>query len=231
MEAEEKVGIPAPQQSDRRKSPRYDVDEGAMLLLVNHGSRIPCTVIDLSLSGCRLRAWERFRAGSPVRVEVSFTIRGISFRFGGVTQWIDSRHLLGIRFVDVIARRNAELAEALGEIEEALAAKARKQSVHDPTVHDQAALGLDRCGEEKPAPARTTVLQFAAQIAPVPRNLLAFPSIAAPKTLTIAPPAEPKPPLAGPSLSGNEPAQAGAARAADRGVRREAAERGVGNTD
>ena len=116
------------QRSNRRLIPRYTVDEEASLLLVNHGSKIPCRVLDLGMGGCRVFTRDRFQAGILVRIEVNFKVRGLAFRFSGVTQWTDSRHQVGIRFVDVIPRRKQELAEALHEVELELAAKAEKQT-------------------------------------------------------------------------------------------------------
>lgn len=113
---------------NRRASPRYGVDGDAHLLLLNLGSTLPCRIVDLSLNGCLMRTQERFVAGMLVRVEVAFKVRGFAFRFGGVTQWTDGRHLAGIRFVDVSMRRREELVEALREVEAEIAAKAGKSA-------------------------------------------------------------------------------------------------------
>ena len=114
------------QGANRRSIPRFDVDENAQVLLVNHGSTLSCRIVDLSLGGCRIRTNERFQAGVMVRVEVSFKVRGLAFRFSGVSQWTNAKHLVGIRFLDVTSRRREELAEALGEVKEENAAKAAK---------------------------------------------------------------------------------------------------------
>lgn len=114
--------------SNRRVLPRFPVDEDATLHLVNHGSKVACRVVDISEGGCRLLARERFQAGIMVRVEVNFKVRGLAFRFSGVTQWSDGRHQVGIRFVDVIPRRRQELIEALEELATELAAKEAKEA-------------------------------------------------------------------------------------------------------
>jgi hypothetical protein len=128
---------------DRRKTPRYGVEEDATLFLVVHGSYHPCTVVDLGLNGCRLRTKEEFRAGGQVRVEVNFIVRGLAFRFGGVTQWTDGRHLVGIRFADVIERRKADLFVALGEIKEASEAKAKEQAALQDAQEQEAGAGSE----------------------------------------------------------------------------------------
>lgn len=124
MESAEKAEKNAAGQKNRRAVPRYDVEEEAHLLLVKHGSTVPCRMVDLSLGGCRVRTKERFSAGIMVRVEVCFMVRGLAFRFSGVTQWTQGQHLVGIRFVDVAARRRNELAEALAEIKDHIAVQA-----------------------------------------------------------------------------------------------------------
>jgi c-di-GMP-binding flagellar brake protein YcgR len=106
-----------------RAVPRFGVDEDAQVILVEHGTTLPCHIVDLSLSGCRIRTKERFPAGAKARIEVSFKVRGLAFRFCGMTQWTNGRNLAGVRFVDVSARRKEDLAEAIGEIAAKVAAK------------------------------------------------------------------------------------------------------------
>ena len=62
------------------------------------------------------------RAGSPV--EVFFRVNRVAFRLGGVLQWNDGGHLLGIRFVNIRPRRGVELANAICEMQKAAAARA-----------------------------------------------------------------------------------------------------------
>jgi c-di-GMP-binding flagellar brake protein YcgR len=140
METVEIAKAPATGEQNRRAAPRHGVDEDASLLLVIHGSAISCHIVDLSLGGCRLRTIERFTAGSRVRVEVSFKVRGLAFRFSGITQWTDGRHLVGIRFVDVPARRREELVEALCEVEAENAARAAKEAADKQAAEERAAV-------------------------------------------------------------------------------------------
>ncbi len=129
-------------QQNRRVAPRYGVDEDARLLLVEHGSTVSCRIVDISLSGCRLRTKERFTAGSMVSVEVAFKVRGLAFRFSGTTQWTDGRHLVGIRFAGVSARRREDLIEALSEVEAENAAKAAQQAAEMQAAAEDAAAAL-----------------------------------------------------------------------------------------
>lgn len=73
-------------------------------------------MLDISLGGCRVRTTDRFLAGIMARVEVCFSLKGVSFRLTGVTQWTDRRNVVGIRFLEMTARRTEALAESLSEI-------------------------------------------------------------------------------------------------------------------
>ena len=126
MEPEEKTEEHAAGQQSRRTVPRFDVDEDAHLLLVKHGSQPSLPHRRSQPERLPRHAKERFPAGTMVQVEVNFSVRGLAFRFRGITQWTDGRHQVGIRFVDVPLRRKEELIEALNEVEEENAAKAAR---------------------------------------------------------------------------------------------------------
>jgi hypothetical protein len=108
---------------ERRAHPRYPVDVCAALLLVNHGRSIAGQMIEVSESGCRLRTPFPFTAGIKTQVEIAFRIHGRAFRFDGVVEWAQARHV-GVRFVDVPLRRRLELFDLLLESEADLAAQA-----------------------------------------------------------------------------------------------------------
>jgi hypothetical protein len=161
MEASEWEQARVAGRKDRRADPRFEVNEDARLLLVKSSASILCSIADLSLNGCRVRTWERFQAGSMERVEVTFKVRGFSFRFSGVTQWTDGHSLLGIRFMDVTARRRGELAEALCEIEAANIAKAARQAAEKLADEEWAAA---KQAVEKKAAALKAAAQDAAEL-------------------------------------------------------------------
>jgi c-di-GMP-binding flagellar brake protein YcgR len=126
MEAEGKTACQPAHSPQRRTHPRHEVDEDATLLLLSQNSRISCRVTDISADGCRLRTESPFVAGIRIRVEVAFHIRGIAFRFSGVSARTSDKHVVGIHFVDVPARRRDELAEVLCEVEAEELARAKK---------------------------------------------------------------------------------------------------------
>lgn len=106
----------ATERQERRTQPRYPLDEELRLMLVNQEAPVQARIVDLSREGCSIRTRDRF-TGKPGRsVEVSFKLRGFSFRFCGVVRWTDGQHLLGIRFQKMIDRRRADLIEALEEL-------------------------------------------------------------------------------------------------------------------
>jgi hypothetical protein len=138
MEAEEAAEGLTGQGRERRTRPRYAVDEDASLLLVGHGLAVQCRVIDLSLEGCRMRTRERFPAAIRARVEVTFKINGIAFRFSGAVQWTDGRYEVGIHFVDVSSRRSEEWAEVLSEVAADNAARAERQAAAERAAEERA---------------------------------------------------------------------------------------------
>lgn len=128
MELEKRPESAVTEHPERRAHPRQLVDEDAALLLLKDGARVVGRVIEISLDGCRVRMRDRFLAGSLVRVEISFKINGIAFRFGGVIEWTDGRDVMGIRFVGVASRRLEQWIEVFCEVEAENAAKAARRA-------------------------------------------------------------------------------------------------------
>ncbi len=57
---------------ERRQQSRHEVDTSAAILLINVGSLLQGRIVDLSLSGCRIRTDEKFPVGIYTRVETEF---------------------------------------------------------------------------------------------------------------------------------------------------------------
>ncbi len=154
MDEDENGAVLAQKPSDRRSAPRLSVDGLASLFLVKHGSSVPCRVVDLSMGGCLLETQKQLLAGIQLRVEVTFKVRGLAFRFNGVTQWTDGRQRIGIRFVDVTSRRKDELVELLREVEQENAEKAAAQASEAGAIEEQAPEEITvACEELEPEPA------------------------------------------------------------------------------
>ncbi len=126
---------------DRRTDPRFSVDENAVVQVVGCNMPLSGTILELSQEGCRVRARERVFARARCPVEVAFRANGVAFRLSGVVEWTDSQNILGIRFVSVAPERMLELAEVLGEL--AAAAAARAEGVNKMVAE-----------QEAPAPAK-----------------------------------------------------------------------------
>jgi hypothetical protein len=166
-EAEAGEGLAA-QGRERRMMPRCALDEDAVLLLVGRGDRMQCRIIELSLSGCRMSTRERLPAGSGTRVEATFKVQGIAFRFGGAIEWADNKNLVGIRFVDLPPRRRDELIEVLRELEEETAAKREKEAAEKRAADERA-----RQEAEKQAKEKTEALPFLDQLWAAPLEIQA----------------------------------------------------------
>jgi c-di-GMP-binding flagellar brake protein YcgR len=103
---------------DRRTSKRLSVDTSAVIFLVKVGSKLEGQILDLSLGGCHIRTHERFPVGIYTRVETEFRLQGLPVRLGGVVQAIHDSHQVGIRFLDVSARKRDQLVELIEELGE-----------------------------------------------------------------------------------------------------------------
>ena len=146
---------------ERRDMPRCVVDEEAVLLLVGHGGWVQCRIVELSVTGCRMSARERLSVGSEHRVEAAFKVRGVSFRFIGVTEWTDGGNQVGIRFVDMPARRRDALAEVLCEVEAENAVKREKLAAEERGAEER---GAEERGEEDRVAEEWAAEEWAAEV-------------------------------------------------------------------
>jgi c-di-GMP-binding flagellar brake protein YcgR len=121
---------------DRRGQSRYDVDTIATLFLVNAGSALRGHILDLSVSGCRIRTDERFPVGIYRRVETEFRLQGLSFRLGGVTQSIHNCYTVGIRFLDLSERKRQQVLELIDEMEQMRAATTQADAAPTEEPHE-----------------------------------------------------------------------------------------------
>ena len=100
----------------QRVEARRPVDTSAVIHLISLAAEIHGNIVDISLGGCRIRTDMRFPVGIFRRVEVEFHVDGLPFRFGGVTQAIYDPFNVGIRFLDLSARKREQLLQLLDEI-------------------------------------------------------------------------------------------------------------------
>ncbi len=116
-------GLGVSKHQERRRQIRHQVDAAATIFLVRPASTLPGRLVDLSLSGCRIRTEQRFPVGIYTRVEVEFYLEGLPFRLGGVIQAIHDSRTVGIRFVDLSERKREQIADLVAEMEKVRAAE------------------------------------------------------------------------------------------------------------
>ena len=116
MEAEVAVAGGLAKRGERRAHERLAVNEQAILRFVTSGAQVPCRIVDVSLTGCRLQTAARFPVGIYTRVEAEFRLAGIALRLSGVTQAIHGRCEVGIRFLDLSERKRGQVRELIEEI-------------------------------------------------------------------------------------------------------------------
>jgi hypothetical protein len=97
---------------DRRAAERFDMNL-ALGTLEYLGTRMPCEVIDLSLTGCCLRTREDFKAGALAHVKVTVPIDGMVLSIWGITEWVKQERRLGIQFIYPTGRSKNQLAGLL----------------------------------------------------------------------------------------------------------------------
>ena len=103
---------------ERRQEVRHTVDTRAMVFLIDVRAQISGRILDVSMSGCRIRTDERFPVGIYRRVETEFKVDGLPFRLGGVVQGLHDRFTVGIRFLDMSPRKRDQLGQLMEEIAE-----------------------------------------------------------------------------------------------------------------
>ena len=114
------VQIPAskPHGRERRAEMRHAVDTRATIFFIDVRAEISGRILDLSMTGGRIRTDERFPVGIYRRVETEFKLDGLPFRLPGVVQSLHDKFTVGIRFLDVSSRKRDQLAQLMDEIEE-----------------------------------------------------------------------------------------------------------------
>jgi len=104
---------------DRRAQARREVDTAAAIHLININSKQTGRIVDLSLGGCRIKTDARFPVGIYRRIETEFFLEGLPFRLGGVVQAIHDGNMVGIRFLDMSARKKEQLEQLIREMDAA----------------------------------------------------------------------------------------------------------------
>jgi hypothetical protein len=113
---------------DRRVDDRFELNR-APGSLIHKGEKIPCEMLDISLSGCRLRTLRPFTAGALESVQVVLAIQEMVLTIWGATQWTTWDRTVGIRFIHPNGRTRNQLAGLLTCLVDTSAAEVVKQAV------------------------------------------------------------------------------------------------------
>lgn len=128
MSESELASARAARYRDRRVDERYEINApGGCLYYKN--AKFPCEIIDVSLSGCCVRAESTFSPGSLANVEVILPILGMVLRMVGTTQWVTRDNLIGVRFMHGSARSKNQLAGLLTCLVDVSAAEEVKAAI------------------------------------------------------------------------------------------------------
>lgn len=131
MDPENRSAGGSVQRQMQRKEARQTIDSSAVIHLIDLAAVVRGRIVDVSLGGCCIRTDQRFPLGIFRRVEAEFRVEGLPFRLGGVTQALYDRCTVGIRFLDVSPRKQAQLVQLIDEIKEL---QERETAAHDASI-------------------------------------------------------------------------------------------------
>jgi hypothetical protein len=97
------------------------VEEGewpAVLQVLKDNSRMKGAIVGLSQEECSFQAARPFTAGTQLRVEVDFQMRGLPFLLVGIIKDVRNQKTVDIRFIEMSYRKRQELAELIEELRE-----------------------------------------------------------------------------------------------------------------
>jgi hypothetical protein len=103
---------------ERRVEARLDLETGATFHPVDHFMDLHCTLLEISLSGCRLFAETPFNLPPIPRAEVEFVGLGHPFRLAAEVKIKEEEHLVGLRFLPMSERCRERLIDLTGELRE-----------------------------------------------------------------------------------------------------------------
>ena len=126
---------------DRRADERFEINTPGGNIHYK-GSKYPCKIIDISLSGCCVRTETPFLPGSLANVEVVLPIHGMFLRMVGTTQWVTRENLIGIRFMHTSPRSKNQLAGLLTCLVDTSAADAVREVIAVAVAAQNAGRGL-----------------------------------------------------------------------------------------
>ena len=101
---------------ERRSSPRHPLEASARMLVISREMMLRCTILEISLSGCRLYSESPFRLDEGDIVEVEFVGKGYPFRLAAEVRLKEEEHLAGLLFTSMSCRCQQRLEELISEL-------------------------------------------------------------------------------------------------------------------
>jgi hypothetical protein len=103
--------------------------------LIYKETTIPCRVLEISAGGCSLETEKPFRPGALAPVEVVLPILEMVLHIGGVTQWMNGEHRMGVCFNHVNARSKNQLEGLIACLIQQSSAEFVKNSIASPSLN------------------------------------------------------------------------------------------------
>jgi hypothetical protein len=94
---------------DSRVDERFEVNAPGGCINYK-GTKYPCLIVDVSVSGCCVRTESPFLPGNLANVEIVMPILGLVLRLVGKTQWLTRDNLVGIIFFHASFKSKNQLA-------------------------------------------------------------------------------------------------------------------------
>jgi hypothetical protein len=109
---------PPPGGKERRIHHRYDIEANAKLAVVNSDCNLECTVLELSLGGCRVHTELPSTIELGTQVEVQFVSCGYPLRMPAKIQGKHGDHILGLKYLEMSTRIRERLKSLIWEVAE-----------------------------------------------------------------------------------------------------------------
>jgi hypothetical protein len=153
---------------DRRVDERIEINIPGGCLNYQ-GSKYPCLIVDVSLSGCCVRTKSTFLPGNLANVEIELPLLGMMLHMVGTTQWLTRSNLIGIRFFHANSRSKNQLAGLLTGLVDQSAVEDVRAAVVEAARLGRTALDVElpECWMHDPKPAP---LAAKAEEAPAPAS-------------------------------------------------------------
>ncbi|MGD0832448.1 MAG: PilZ domain-containing protein [Terracidiphilus sp.] len=103
---------------ERRIHHRHDIDVEAKLAIVNSDSNLECSVLELSLGGCRVYTEIPNNIEKGTQVEVQFVECGFPLRMPATIQVKSGVHILGLKYLQMSSRMKERLSSLIWEVAE-----------------------------------------------------------------------------------------------------------------